>query len=43
MCHKGRFLEDDFARELVAMGEQTCFLHTLCRTELDVQLSGRAP
>jgi hypothetical protein len=24
----------DFARTLVAMGEQTCFLHALCRTDL---------
>lgn len=25
---------EDFARTLVDMGEQTCFLHALCRTEL---------
>jgi organic hydroperoxide reductase OsmC/OhrA len=25
---------DEFARELVDMGEQTCFLHALCRTAL---------
>jgi organic hydroperoxide reductase OsmC/OhrA len=26
--------DDDFARQLVDMGEQTCFLHALCRTAL---------
>ncbi len=26
--------DEDFARTLVDMGEQTCFLHALCRTEL---------
>lgn len=26
--------DDDFARTLVDMGEQTCFLHALCRTPL---------
>jgi len=25
---------DDFAREILDMGEQTCFLHAFCRTEL---------
>lgn len=27
-----------FARELVKMGEQTCFLHALCRTDLKTKL-----
>lgn len=26
--------DDDFARQALAMSEQTCFLHALCRTEL---------
>ena len=26
---------DDFARTVVDMSEQTCFLHALCRTELE--------
>ena len=26
--------DDDFAREILDMGEQTCFLHAFCRTEL---------
>ena len=26
--------DDDFAREALAMSEQTCYLHALCRTEL---------
>jgi hypothetical protein len=30
--------DDSFAQDLVAAGERTCFLHALCRTELDVQL-----
>lgn len=31
--------EDDvFAEDLVAAGERTCFLHALCRTELDVRI-----
>lgn len=30
--------DDAFAQELVAAGERTCFLHALCRTELDVRL-----
>ncbi len=25
---------DDFAREVLDMSEQTCFLHALCRTDL---------
>ena len=25
---------DDFARDILDMGEQTCFLHAFCRTEL---------
>ena len=31
--------DDDFARTLLAMGEQTCFLHALCRTPLKPKLS----
>lgn len=27
--------DDDYARALVDMGEQTCFLHALCRTQLE--------
>ena len=30
--------DDDFARTLVDMGEQTCFLHALCRTALRAKL-----
>ncbi|MDR7415832.1 MAG: OsmC family protein [Armatimonadota bacterium] len=30
--------DDAFAEEILAMGEQTCFLHALCRTELDVRI-----
>lgn len=30
--------DDDFARTLVDMGEQTCFLHALCRTDLKPKL-----
>lgn len=30
--------DDPFAEELLAMGEQTCFLHALCRTALDVRI-----
>jgi hypothetical protein len=35
--------DDGFARQLVDMGEQTCFLHALCRTDLRarLRLSGR--
>jgi hypothetical protein len=29
--------DDAFAQELVAAGERTCFVHALCRTELDVR------
>ncbi len=32
--------EDAFAQELLAAGERTCFLHALCRTELDVRWEG---
>lgn len=32
--------EDALAQALVAAGERTCFLHALCRTELDVELEG---
>ncbi len=31
--------DDDFARTLVDMGEQTCFLHALCRTPLKPRLA----
>jgi hypothetical protein len=30
--------DDAFAQELVAAGERTCFLHALCRWELDVRV-----
>jgi uncharacterized OsmC-like protein len=30
--------DDEFARTLLAMGEQTCFVHALCRSEMDVQV-----
>lgn len=30
---------DDFAREVVDMGEQTCFLHAFCRTDLAAVVS----
>jgi hypothetical protein len=30
---------DDFARTALRMGEQTCFLHALCRTDLRVRVS----
>jgi hypothetical protein len=30
---------DDFARTALRMGEQTCFLHALCRTDLGVKVS----
>lgn len=30
--------DDDYARALVDMGEQTCFLHALCRTPLEPQV-----
>ena len=35
--------DDDFARTLVDMGEQTCFLHALCRTELEPTLRVATP
>jgi hypothetical protein len=31
--------DDDFARTLLAIGEQTCFLHALCRTPLKPKLA----
>ncbi len=31
--------DGEFARAALAMGEQTCFLHALCRTSLDVEAS----
>ncbi len=34
--------DDDFARRLVDMGEQTCFLHALCRTGLTTRIRGGA-
>jgi hypothetical protein len=30
---------DDFARTVLAMSEQTCFLHALCRSDLKVKVS----
>lgn len=30
--------DDDFARTLLDMGEQTCFLHAFCRTELKTKV-----
>jgi hypothetical protein len=30
--------DDDFARRLLVMGEQTCFLHALCRAELKTKV-----
>jgi hypothetical protein len=27
--------DDDFARQVLDMSEQTCFLHALCRTDLE--------
>lgn len=43
--HIERPEDDDFARTLVDMGEQTCFLHALCRTSLepDVRLAAAEP
>lgn len=39
--------DDDFARTLLDIGEQTCFLHALCRTDLKTRLrwssAGAAP
>jgi hypothetical protein len=34
--------DDDFARTLLDMAEQTCFLHALCRTELQPTVAVRA-
>jgi len=34
--------DDDFARRVVDMGEQTCFLHALCRTGLTTRVRGGA-
>lgn len=31
-------IDPQFARTLLDMGEQTCFLHALCRTELDMHI-----
>lgn len=31
-------VETEFARTLLDMGEQTCFLHALCRTALDIDV-----
>jgi uncharacterized OsmC-like protein len=31
--------DDDFARELLDMSEQTCFLHAFCRTDLKTRVS----
>jgi len=31
--------DEDFARMLLDMGEQTCFLHALCRTDLKPRLT----
>lgn len=33
--------DDEFARRLVDMGEQTCFLHAFCRTPLDTRIEIR--
>jgi uncharacterized OsmC-like protein len=33
--------DDDFARTALDMGEQTCFLHALCRTELKTRIRVR--
>ncbi len=30
--------DDDVAREMLDISEQTCFLHALCRTDLDTEL-----
>jgi uncharacterized OsmC-like protein len=32
--------DDEFARTLLDMGEQTCFLHALCRTDLEIEIGG---
>ncbi len=31
-------IEPEFARKLLDMGEQTCFLHALCRSDLDIDI-----
>lgn len=36
--HIERPEDEDYARTLVDMGEQTCFLHALCRTPLEPQV-----
>jgi hypothetical protein len=33
--------DDEFARRAVDMGGQTCFLHALCRAQLDTRVSVR--
>lgn len=33
--------DDGFPRELLAMGEQTCFLHALCRSGLEMEIELR--
>ena len=35
--------DDDFARDVVDMGEQTCFLHAFCRTDLKARVKISAP
>jgi len=30
--------DDDFARKLLDMSEQTCFLHAFCRTDLKTRI-----
>ena len=37
--HVDSLEDEDFARTLLDMGEQTCFLHAMCRTGLDVKLT----
>ena len=34
---------DDVAQTLIAMGEQTCFLHATCRTALKTKVHIRTP
>lgn len=31
--------DDDFARTLLDMGEQTCFLHALCRSDVELEVA----
>lgn len=33
--------DDEFARKVLAMGEQTCFLHAFCRTDLKTKVKVR--